>query len=100
LINEGSASGSEILAGAVQDYERGPLVGKLTFGKGSVQNWIPLADDQGMVRVTIARWLTPKERTIHELGVEPDYEIEYTQEDFENDLDPQLEKAIELLVNP
>lgn len=100
LINEGSASGSEILAGAVQDYERGPLVGKLTFGKGSVQNWIPLADDQGMVRVTIARWLTPKERTIHELGVEPDYDIEYTQEDFENDFDPQLEKAIELLVNP
>lgn len=100
LINEGSASGSEIVAGAIQDYERGILVGKVSFGKGSVQNWIPLANDQGLVRVTIARWLTPNERTIHELGVVPDIEIEFTQEDFENELDPQLDKAIELLINP
>lgn len=100
LINEGSASGSEIVAGAVQDYERGLLVGKTSYGKGSVQNWIPLMNEQGLVRVTIARWLTPNGRTIHELGVEPDYEIEYTDEDFQNDRDPQLEKAIELLLNP
>ncbi len=100
LINEGSASASEIVAGAVQDYERGTLVGKTTFGKGSVQNWIPLADDQGLVRITIARWLTPNGNTIHEVGVIPDFEIEYTEEDFENEIDPQLDKAIELLTIP
>jgi len=100
LVNEGSASGSEIVAGAIQDYERGVLVGTVTFGKGSVQSWIPLADEQGLVRVTIARWLTPNERTIHELGVVPDFEIDYTQEEFENEIDPQLEKAIDLLINP
>ena len=100
LINEGSASASEIVAGAIQDYKRGTLVGMLTFGKGSVQNWIPLVDDQGQVRVTIARWLTPNGRTIHELGVEPDVIVELTEEDFEAERDPQLEKAIELLTNP
>lgn len=100
LINEGSASASEIVAGAIQDYKRGTLVGMLTFGKGSVQNWIPLVDDQGLVRVTIARWLTPNGRTIHELGVEPDVIIELTEEDFEAERDPQLDKAIELLTNP
>jgi carboxyl-terminal processing protease len=100
LVNEGSASSSEIVAGAVQDHQRGILVGMVSFGKGSVQNWIPLADEQGLVRVTIARWLTPNERTIHELGVVPDFEIDYTQEDFENEIDPQLEKAIDLLINP
>jgi carboxyl-terminal processing protease len=100
LINEGSASGSEIVAGAIQDYERGTLVGMVSFGKGSVQNWIPLVDDQGLVRVTIARWLTPKGRTIHESGVEPDIEVEYTEEDFLNELDPQLDKAIEILIKP
>ncbi len=100
LINEGSASASEIVAGAIQDYERGTLVGMVSFGKGSVQNWIPLVDDQGLVRVTIARWLTPKGRTIHELGVEPDIEVEFTEEDFLNELDPQLDKAIEILIKP
>ena len=100
LINEGSASGSEIVAGVIQDYERGILVGTTTFGKGSVQRWVPLVDDQGAVRVTIARWLTPNGRTIHELGIEPDYIIELTEEDFEADRDPQLDKAIELLTNP
>lgn len=100
LINEGSASASEIVAGAIQDYKRGTLVGMLTFGKGSVQNWIPLVDDQGQVRVTIARWLTPNGRTIHELGIEPDVIVELTEEDFEAERDPQLEKAIELITNP
>lgn len=100
LINEGSASGSEIVAGVIQDYERGALVGTTTFGKGSVQNWVPLIDDQGAVRVTIARWLTPNGRTIHGSGIEPDYIIEMTEEDFEADRDPQLDKAIELLTNP
>ena len=97
LVNEGSASASEIVAGAIQDRERGVLVGTTSFGKGSVQNWIPLPDEQGAVRVTIARWLTPNERTIHQVGLEPDYVIVITEEDIEAEIDPQLEKAIELL---
>lgn len=100
LINEGSASGSEIVAGAIQDHQRGTLVGMTSFGKGSVQNWIPLVDEEGLVRITFARWLTPNGRTIHEVGVVPDIEIELTEEDFQNDLDPQLEKAVEILTNP
>lgn len=99
LVNEGSASASEIVAGAFQDYQRAPLVGKTTFGKGSVQNWIELSDDQGAVRVTIARWLTPDMRQIHEEGLTPEYEVEYTEEDFQNEQDPQLEKAVEVLLD-
>ena len=98
LINEGTASASEIVAGAIQDYGRGKLVGVTSFGKGSVQNWVPLSNDQGAVRVTIAKWLTPNERTIHEEGLEPDVVVELTEEDFEADLDPQLDKAIEVLL--
>lgn len=97
LVNQGSASASEIVAGAIQDDQRGPLVGATTFGKGSVQNWIPLSNNQGAVRVTIARWLTPDKRQIHEIGLEPDYPVEYTEEDFEQEQDPQLDKAIEVL---
>jgi carboxyl-terminal processing protease len=98
LINEGSASASEIMAGAIQDYGRALLVGKQSYGKGSVQNWIPLRDDQGAVRVTIARWLTPLERQINEVGLAPDVEVEFTEEDFNAGIDPQLDKAIELLL--
>jgi carboxyl-terminal processing protease len=97
LVNEGTASASEITAGAIQDYERGKLVGTTTFGKGSVQNWIPLANDQGAVRVTIARWLTPKKRQIHNVGLEPDYKVGLTEENIKNNQDVQLEKAVELL---
>jgi carboxyl-terminal processing protease len=97
LVNEGTASASEIVAGAIQDYDRGTLVGTTTFGKGSVQNWIPLKDDQGAIRVTIARWLTPDGRTIHEVGLEPDVVVELTEEDLQAEQDPQLNKAIELL---
>jgi carboxyl-terminal processing protease len=97
LINEGSASASEIFAGAIQDYDRGTLVGTTTYGKGSVQNWIPLMNDQGAVRVTIARWLTPNERHIHNIGIDPDVVVEITEEDFEAERDSQLEKAIEIL---
>ena len=98
LVNEGSASASEIVAGAIQDRQRGQLVGVKTFGKGSVQIPSELKDNQGAVRITIARWLTPGGRTIHEVGLEPDVVVEITEEDQNADRDPQLEKAIELLL--
>lgn len=98
LINEGSASASEILAGALQDYERATLVGVKSFGKGSVQNWVPLSNDQGAARVTIARWLTPDERQIDHIGLTPDIVVEMTPEDFEAERDPQLDAALETML--
>ena len=97
LINHGSASASEIVAGAIQDAQRGTLVGEQSYGKGSVQNWRDLRGDNGAVRVTIARWLTPNGRSIHELGITPDVIVEMTEADREAKRDPQLDKAIELL---
>jgi carboxyl-terminal processing protease len=97
LVNQGSASASEIVAGAIQDHDRGYLVGITSFGKGSVQNVTRLVDDQGQIRVTIARWLTPDGRQINGEGLEPDFIIEITDEDFASGLDPQYDKAIELL---
>ncbi len=97
LINKGSASASEIVAGALQDTGRAQLVGETSYGKGSVQNWIPLQDEQGAVRVTVAKWLTPEGRTIHKLGLTPDVVVELTDEDAAAERDPQLDKAIELL---
>ena len=99
LVNEGSASASEITAGAIQDYQRGKIVGTTTFGKGSVQNWIPLEDNQGAVKITVARWLTPNGRLIHGTGLEPDFVVELTEQDIEEEFDRQLEKAIEVLKN-
>ncbi len=98
LINEGSASASEILAGALQDYDRATLVGVKSFGKGSVQNWVPLSNNQGAARVTIARWLTPDERLIDHLGLEPDVVVEMSPEDFETERDPQLDAAVQTLL--
>jgi carboxyl-terminal processing protease len=98
LINEGSASASEILAGTLQDYERAELVGVQSYGKGSVQTWQPLSNDQGAARVTIAKWLTPNERAIDGVGLAPDYIVEMTEEDYENDRDPQLDKAVDVLL--
>ena len=98
LINEGSASASEILAGALQDYERATLVGMQSFGKGSVQNWVPLSNNQGAARVTIARWLTPDERLIDHIGLMPDIVVEMTPEDFGSEHDPQLDVATETLL--
>lgn len=98
LVNEGSASASEILAGALQDYERAQLVGVITYGKGSVQQWIPLSDENGAARVTIARWLTPDERLIDGVGLTPDFTVELTEDDVAAERDPQLDKAIEVLI--
>jgi carboxyl-terminal processing protease len=97
LVNEGSASASEITAGAIQDLGRGKLVGVTTYGKGSVQNWTELQNHQGAVRITVARWLTPKERQINNVGLKPDFEIQFTEADVKDKKDPQLDKAIEIL---
>ncbi len=97
LVNQGTASASEIVAGAIQDTARGQLVGETTFGKGSVQNWIPLEGDGGAVRVTIARWYTPNGRQISDQGLTPDVSVPLTDQDVELGSDPQLDKAVELL---
>ena len=96
LINEGSASASEILAGALRDNMGVKLVGRKTFGKGSVQE-VKYLKDGSSVKITVAEWLTPNETIINNNGVEPDFDVEMTVEDYENDRDPQLEKAMELL---
>ncbi len=98
LVNEGTASASEITAGAIQDRGRGKLVGVVTYGKGSVQNWIPLKTEPGGVRITIARWLTPNEKQISEVGLTPDLIVEMTDEDYEAERDPQLDAAVDLLL--
>lgn len=96
LINKGSASASEILAGAIQDAERAQLVGETSFGKGSVQT-IENLKDGSAVRVTIAEWLTPKKREINKVGITPDITVGLSEEDVAAGRDPQLDKALELL---
>lgn len=98
LVDGGSASASEIVAGALQDYGRAVLIGEKTFGKGSVQ--LPHELSNGAeLRVTIARWFTPNDRAIHGEGLEPDIAVELSVEDLENELDPQLDRAIEYLLS-
>ena len=97
LVNEGTASASEITAGAFQDDERAILIGKTTFGKGLIQNWIPLVNDHGAIRISIAHWLTPNKQEIHERGLSPDIEVDFTEEDFIAGKDPQLQAAIDLI---
>ncbi len=96
LVNEGSASASEIVAGALQDVERARLLGVTTFGKGSVQLPHTLSDES-LLRVTIALWYTPSDRSIDDTGLEPDIVVERTVEQRENEEDPQLDRALELL---
>ena len=98
LVNWGSASASEIVAGALQDVERAPLVGVTTYGKGSVQLPHTLSDES-LLRVTIALWYTPSDRSINATGLEPDIVVERTNEQIENEEDPQLDRAIEFLRN-
>lgn len=99
LVNQGSASASEIVAGALKDYAKAVLVGEKTFGKGSVQVLRELSDGS-VVKVTTAKWLTPKGSYIHEKGIEPDIEIERTPEDRAANKDPQLDRAVQELQKP
>ena len=97
LQNRGSASASEIVAGAIQGHKRGIIVGERSFGKGTVQELFPL-EDGNRLRLTIARWLTPADVDVTEAGgLEPDIAVPFTQEDFENGRDPQLEAALRYL---
>lgn len=98
LINDGSASASEIVAGAVQDHERGIVMGETSFGKGSVQEVAQL-NDGSSIRLTIARWFTPNGTNIDDVGITPDVEVAMTEEDYAADRDPQLEAAVEYLQN-
>lgn len=98
LMNENSASASEITAGAMQDYGRAKLVGVVSYGKGSVQNWVPLSNNEGAVRVTIAKWYTPNDRTIDGIGLTPDVYVGMTVDDFKAKRDPQLDTAVETLL--
>ena len=97
LVNEGTASASEIVAGAIRDHERGVLIGEHTFGKGSVQSPIDLSDGSHL-RLTIAHWFTPNGQLIPEDGLAPDIEVTMSNEDLAEGLDPQLEMAITYLL--
>lgn len=97
LINEGSASASEITAGALKDNRSNvTLVGKKSYGKGSVQELIPLTKETS-VKITVARWLTPNGKQINNEGIMPDVEVSLNNDDYENNKDPQLDKALEIL---
>ena len=96
LVDEGSASGSEVLAGALQDRDRAQVVGTVTYGKGSVNLMLELSDGSALY-VTTARWLTPDGHLIEGLGLTPDFEVEITEDDVLNERDPQLDFAIDHL---
>jgi carboxyl-terminal processing protease len=96
LVNGGSASASEIMAGALRDIKGIKLVGEKTFGKGSVQEMETFSDDSSL-KITVAKWLTPSGTSIADEGLKPDVEIELTEDNYNNGKDPQLDKAIELL---
>ena len=96
LIDGGSASASEILAGALAEHDVATLVGAKSFGKGSVQELVEM-ESGASLKVTIARWLTPLGHSISQSGLEPEIKVEITEEDRVAGRDPQLEKAIEIL---
>lgn len=94
LINEGSASASEIFAGAIGDYQLGTVIGQKSFGKGSVQSLEDLKDGS-KIKITVAKWLTPKGRAIDKEGIKPDIEVKINEDDIKNKRDPQLDRALE-----
>ncbi len=96
LVNEGSASASEIVAGALRDHGVAKLIGKKTFGKGSVQA-VKEFDDGSSIKITVAEWLTPNGDCINDEGISPDIEVEFTVEEYLEGEDPQMDKAKEVL---
>jgi len=96
LVDGGSASGSEVLAGALQDHGRATIIGTQTYGKGSVNLPIELGDGSALY-VTTARWLTPDKHLIEGIGITPDYIVEFSEEDWDNGIDNQLQYAIEYM---
>ena len=93
LVNEGSASASEIFAGAIQDKGRGKIIGEKTFGKGTVQDVVDLPGGAGL-HVTVAKWLTPKGNSIHDDGIKPDIVVSISKEQRQSKQDPQLDRAL------
>ena len=96
LIDQGSASASEVLAGAIQAHERGTIVGSRSFGKGTVQMWYDLGNGGGL-RVTTSQWLTPERRWIHGYGITPDVIVDWPAPHRPNEPDPELEAAVAVL---
>lgn len=95
LVNGNSASASEILAGAIQDYHKGTLIGTTTFGKGIVQRVMPLSDGTAL-KLTISAYYTPNGNNIHGVGIEPDIVCEFDGEAYyEREIDNQLQRAIQ-----
>lgn len=96
LINGGTASASEIVSGALQDYKKATLVGEKSFGKGSVQE--PLAlDDGSILKITVARWYTPNGVNVGDKGIVPDKEVKRTNDDVNANRDPQLDAALQIM---
>ena len=94
LINQGSASASEILAGALRDDRNAPIIGETSFGKGTVQK-IMNFDDGSALKVTVAKWYTPSGQRIQDTGITPTIEVKMTTSDYDNNLDPQLDRALQ-----
>jgi carboxyl-terminal processing protease len=98
LMNSGSASASEILAGALHDHDKAKLVGTQSFGKGSVQEVVKITPDT-LLKITVAKWLTPNGISISLKGLTPDYKVDISQKDVDSKVDPQLNKAVDLLLH-
>ena len=96
LINGNTASASEIVAGALKDYAKATIVGEKSFGKGSVQEPIQINDD-ALLKVTVAKWYTPKGKNINKEGIHPEKEVKLTEDDVNNSRDPQLDYALDTL---
>ncbi len=99
LVNGGSASASEIVSGALQDYGKAILVGEKTFGKGSVQDYMSY-DDNSALKLTVALWYTPKGRSIEKQGIDPDIDVKLSADDINADKDPQLDVAVQAVLDP
>jgi carboxyl-terminal processing protease len=96
LVNGNSASASEVVAGALQDYGRAPLIGNQTFGKGSINHFRQLSDGSA-IYISIGRWYTPNGRQIEGNGLTPDIVVDRTEQDIQQGKDPQLDRAIEYI---